>query len=50
MAKPTLGESVRMLGSGMARKAGDATIRANKRKKKRLDEIMGAARSQRRKK
>ena len=43
--KPKLGETEKMLGRGMARKAGKSVIQANKRKKRRLDNIMSQIRS-----
>mgnify|MGYP001546033515 CR=1 FL=1 len=39
--KPSLGEAVRMMGSGAARKAGDTLIQSKKRKQKRLNDLMG---------
>lgn len=45
--KPSLGETLRMLGSGGARSAGNAIVESKKRKKKKLDEIMSGLESDR---
>lgn len=45
--KPRLGEMLRMLGAGAPRKTADKAVRAQKKKKKKLDSIMSEIRSTR---
>ena len=48
--KPRLGEMLRMLGTGTARKSGEAVVKNRKKKKSKLDEITSGIKQGRRSK
>lgn len=45
--KPKLGELIRLLGVGSARKTGDTMVQSQKKKKKKLDSVMDEIRKTR---